>query len=258
MKFHTLIASDVDGTLIPEETTEMPQAVLDAVADAWERGYLFVAASGRQYPSLRALFAPVADKMAFLIENGSGIYYQEKLLYAKTLDREHILEMVRFVDAQPECEWLADGAGNSCARPKGNNFVYQLEQVQKLQVHYINSYDQIPDQVMKIAVWCPTGSERFEMPFRAKFGHCSRVAVSGADWIDFSASDKGAGLEKACELFDIPESYTIAFGDNWNDQTMLDFAAHPYIMATAAEALRSRYANVCRNVPEELKKFFGN
>ena len=35
---------------------------------------------------------------------------------------------------------------------------------------------------------------------------------------------------------------------------MLDFVAHPYIMATANAGLRGKYANVCASVPEELKK----
>ncbi len=39
---------------------------------------------------------------------------------------------------------------------------------------------------------------------------------------------------------------------------MLDFVAHPYIMATANAGLRGKYANVCASVPEELKKFWKN
>ena len=48
MSFHTLIASDIDGTLIPEETTIIPEAVYAQVRTAREKGFLFMAASGRQ------------------------------------------------------------------------------------------------------------------------------------------------------------------------------------------------------------------
>ena len=256
MSFHTLIASDIDGTLIPEETTVIPEAVYTQVRAAREKGFLFVAASGRQYPSLRALFAPVADQMAFLIENGGGIYYQEKLIYSNAFPRETAIQIARYVQSVLDCEFLADGAGESIAIPKSDAFVHQLEDVQKLSVRYVSDFDEFPDQIMKIAVWCPKGSGQYEAPFQAQFGFCSKIAVSGGAWIDFSVSDKGSGLKAACELFDIPQERTIAFGDNWNDVPMLDFVAQPYIMESAAPALKARYSNHCSDVPETLKKIF--
>lgn len=256
MSFHTLIASDIDGTLIPEETTIIPEAVYAQVRTAREKGFLFMAASGRQYPSLRALFAPVADQMAFLIENGGGIYYQEKLIYFNAFERDTAIRIARYVQSVPNCEFLADGAGESYAIPKNRAFVHQLEDVQKLSVRYIDDFDAFPDRVMKIAVWCPKGSDQYEKPFAERFGHCSKIAVSGSAWIDFSVSDKGSGLKAACELFQIPQERTIAFGDNWNDVSMLDFVAHPYIMESAAPALKKRYFNTCSDVPTVLEKIF--
>ena len=254
MTFHTLIASDINGTLIPEEDTVVPEIVFDRVRKAWEKGYLFVAASGRQYPSLRGLFAPVADKMAFVIENGGGIYFQDKLIYANSFERSTAMDIARYVQSQPDCEFLADGEGDSYAIPKTPAFVHQLEDVQKLGVRYIRDYGEFPERVMKIAVWCPKGTAQYEADFRRAWGHCSRVAVSGATWIDFSVSDKGMGLEAACRLFGIPREKTMAFGDNWNDVPMLDFVARPYIMVNANPTLRDRYARVCPSVPDELKK----
>ncbi len=258
MRFHSLIASDIDGTLIPEEETVISESVHRQVRAAWDAGWLFVAASGRQYPSLRALFAPVADKMAFVIENGGGVYYQDKLIYSSAFDRGTALAIARYVHSLPDCEFLADGAGESVAMPRSPAFVHQLEQVQKLQVRYIEDFDHFPEQVMKLAVWCPGGSSGFEGKFRRAWGHCSRVAVSGASWIDFSCSDKGRGLAAVCRLFDIPRQRTVAFGDNWNDVPMLEFAARPYIMAGAAPALRDKYSRVCVDVPEEIKKILAN
>lgn len=71
-------------------------------------------------------------------------------------------------------------------------------------------------------------------------------------------SDKGTGLRAACRLFGISQEKTIAFGDNWNDESMLDFVAHPYIMSTANPTLRGKYGNVCASVPEEMKKILEN
>lgn len=256
MKFHTLIASDIDGTLIPEESTVIPEAVFEQVRAAHEKGCLFVAASGRQYYSLRALFEPVVDKMAFLIENGSALFYQDKMIHADAFDRDLAISIAKFVQATPNCEFLADGEGDSCVIPKSDRFIRQLLDVQKLSICQISDFDEFPEQIMKIAVWCTDGAVCHEKAFKEAFGHCSNIAISGKTWIDFSASNKGAGVKAACRIFGIPEENTYGFGDNWNDVTMLDVVRHPYIMASAHPELKAKYPNVCVNVPDELKKIF--
>ena len=251
-----LVCSDLDGTLLQYGKKELEGEIFDQIRALHDQGILFCPASGRQYTSLRKLFAPVADQMAFLIENGGGIYYQEKLIYFNAFERDTAIQIARYVQSVPNCEFLADGAGESYALPKSRAFVHQLEDVQKLSVRYIDDFDAFPDRLMKIAVWCPKGSDQYEKPFAERFGHCSKIAVSGSAWIDFSVSDKGSGLKAACELFQIPQERTIAFGDNWNDVSMLDFVANPYIMESAAPALKKRYFNTCSDVPTVLEKIF--
>ncbi len=254
MKFHSLIASDIDGTLIPEETTVIPEAVFEQVRAAYEKGYLFVAASGRQYSSLRELFAPVADQMAFLVENGSGVFYQDKMIDSAAFEKDVAIEIAKFVQNTPNCEFLADGEEEICVIPKSDILLHQLIDIQKLKVRVVADFDELPERIMKIAVWCTDGAACHDAAFKAAFDGQACIAVSGKAWIDFSKSNKGDGVRNVCRLFDIPEENTYGFGDNWNDVTMLDTVAHPYIMETAEEALKQRYSNVCTSVPEELKK----
>lgn len=69
-----LIASDIDGTLLPYDETVMPLRLFPLIRRLRERNILFCPASGRQYHSMRTLFAPVADEMCFLCENGAVLY----------------------------------------------------------------------------------------------------------------------------------------------------------------------------------------
>ena len=64
IQFHTLVASDLDGTLLPEGQTELSCAVFDEIRRLHDCGILFCAASGRPLDALRRLFAPVADEIA--------------------------------------------------------------------------------------------------------------------------------------------------------------------------------------------------
>ena len=56
---------------------------LNEIRALHDRGILFCPASGRQYTSLRKLFAPVADDCIYLCENGAVVYRGGKVI-AKT------------------------------------------------------------------------------------------------------------------------------------------------------------------------------
>ena len=63
-----LIASDIDGTLLPYDETVMPQRLFPLIRRLRERNILFCPASGRQYHSMRTLFAPWRTRCAFCVK----------------------------------------------------------------------------------------------------------------------------------------------------------------------------------------------
>ena len=54
-----LIATDVDGTLVKDSSREVSQEVIGTIQQLVDKGYYFMIASGRQYGSIRKMFAPV-------------------------------------------------------------------------------------------------------------------------------------------------------------------------------------------------------
>lgn len=68
-----LVASDVDGTLVPDGTFEINPEIYDVIKKLKEKGITFAAASGRQYASLKKLFAPVADLILYIPDNGGFV-----------------------------------------------------------------------------------------------------------------------------------------------------------------------------------------
>jgi len=75
-----LICSDIDGTLLQYGKKELEGEIFEQIRELHRRGILFCPASGRQYTSLRKLFAPVADCCVFLCENGGVIYKDEQCI----------------------------------------------------------------------------------------------------------------------------------------------------------------------------------
>ena len=66
-----LIACDLDGTLLHPGEREPRSEAFKLIDELHRRGIVFMPASGRQYASLRYLFAPVADELAYVCENGA-------------------------------------------------------------------------------------------------------------------------------------------------------------------------------------------
>ena len=61
-----LIATDVDGTLVKDSSREVSQEVIGTIQQLVDKGYYFMIASGRQYGSIRKMFAPVNRNLLFI------------------------------------------------------------------------------------------------------------------------------------------------------------------------------------------------
>ena len=78
-----LVASDIDGTLLLNGSRNLSERIVEQIKKLKQQGVLFVASSGRQIPNLKRLFAPVADDIAYIAENGAIIEYNGKIIFKK-------------------------------------------------------------------------------------------------------------------------------------------------------------------------------
>ena len=90
-----LIASDLDGTLLLNGAQSLPEELFPLIKKLKEMGILFVAASGRQYANMKRMFAPVADEIAYISENGGLALQNDKVLYQDSFDPALVKEIVR-------------------------------------------------------------------------------------------------------------------------------------------------------------------
>ena len=98
-----LAAADMDNTLLPEGTFDLNPEYYDVVRALKEKGILFVAASGRHYSSIRKLWEPLKDEIAFLGGNGSVVMYRDEVLSANEIPREDYVEVLNAMrKAEPD------------------------------------------------------------------------------------------------------------------------------------------------------------
>lgn len=111
----------------------------------------------------------------------------------------------------------------------------------------------VPEDIIKVSAYCPGGIDAAKEALFPKWEAHFRCAVAGAVWLDFTLADKGLGVRRLCEALGLRLEEVMAFGDNYNDVSMLEQAGRSYLMESAAPELRARFPTRCRTVAEVLE-----
>ena len=236
-----MICSDLDGTLLQYGRKTLEPEVFTLIEQLADRGILFCPASGRQYTSQKKLFAPVADRCAFLCENG-GVLYKEDVCIGKTpMPRALAEEIARDLWERSDGQGEVMLSGQNCAylMERGLGMLDRIRFIGN-QYKIIRNPSDVPEEIVKVSVYLHEGVEKYADRFVPRWQEAN-CAVAGPYWIDTTLANKGTGVQKLCEVLGVAPEEVLAFGDNYNDTAMLDLVGTPYIMDSAAAPLRERY-----------------
>ena len=239
-----LIASDLDGTLLQNNSQSINKRMLEIIEKLHEKGILFVAASGRQYPNLYRLFEPVSKHMAFICENGGLVKYQDKVISKTPMNRELGIMLMEDIWNTDGCEVLLSGENTSYLKPKAASYLHRMKDIVKNNVTVIDDFSKVKEDFIKISVYEESGIvEGHGSYFTNKWGNQLKSTISGHGWLDFTAPtvNKGTALSALTNALSIDISETMAFGDNYNDLEMLSLVGHGYVMENAVEDIKNRY-----------------
>lgn len=236
-----MVCSDLDGTLLQYGKKNLEGEIFTQIRALHERGILFCPASGRQYNSLRQLFAPVADCCVFLCENG-GVVFRDGRVIAKNPMPRALAEEIAWDfwnRTDEKGEIMLSGENTVYLMSRGRGMVDRVKFIGN-NYRIISDPAEIPEDIVKVSVYIAEGVDDFAPRFVERWKHAN-CAVAGPKWIDTTLSNKGTGVKSLCRTLDITPDEIMAFGDNYNDVAMLDLVGTAYIMDTAAAPLRQRY-----------------
>ncbi len=246
-----LIASDIDGTLLPHGQREISDEMFYLIQRLHDAGIRFVPASGRQYPSMRRLFAPVAELLTYVCENGSLVMEGSDLLFQSVIDRQTGLALIADIEAQPGLEVLLNCQQSCYISPRDADYVHHIRDVLCNHTHTVNEFTRVQEPFLKISAWCTGGvTPALVDYFKSRWGETMNVAVAGEKWIDITLSDKGSAVAHIAQKHGIKPEEVMAFGDNFNDIKMLQYARHSYAMATADPVVLANAAHQCNRVED--------
>lgn len=235
-----LIASDLDGTLLPPSKV-MPEKIFEIIDRLYRHGVVFAPASGRQLPNLKRLFAPVLDKIAIIAENGGIGWFGGETVFSDPTPAESVRYALGVIRTEPDlypvlsctdCAYYEDGYERFVTTLKrsysSEQRIDKLEEVLETQT------------VLKISVWDDRpAAEHGGIVLPPKIEGL-RTMISGYDWLDVSAAgaNKGKALRAIAERLHIGKSETAAFGDHMNDLEMLQASGQAFLPDNAFGRLK--------------------
>lgn len=241
-----LFACDLDGTLLPPDK-KMPEETFALIEKIATRGGIFAPASGRQLPNLLKLFAPVADKIAVIAENGGLVWYKGRIVFSDPTPAADVKRALGAIRAQKglypvlscaDCAYYEDGY------PRFTEILKKSYSSEKR----VENLDDVADRevILKISVWDDETAAEHGGKILPRLTEGLRTIVSGYDWLDVSAAhaNKGRALRALMERLGVKKEQCAAFGDHMNDLEMLKESGSPYVTANAYPPLKELIGEV--------------
>lgn len=235
-----LVASDLDGTILLNGAQEVDDSLVEVVDQLVRSGVIFAPASGRQCESLRRLFAPIADQLMYIGENGALVRYHNETIAKTPMDYNLAMDIIDDVYKIKNCEVLISGENTAYIKPKSKEYEYRMTKVVKYHTTFVDDFRDIKEDILKIAICDLSGIEHSKEYLLSRWGDQTAAAVSGSQYLDYTDQkvSKGYAIKQVQERLNIKPSECMAFGDNFNDITMLDAVEHSYVMEKAVEEIK--------------------
>ena len=252
-----LIASDIDGTLLPEGTSDLNPEYFKAIRELKKKGIRFAAVSGRNYNSAAKLFEPVLEDIYLIVQNGGWILEGSRTIYARTFRQETILGITDAVEKMTGMSsyighakegiyvYAKDPSIITMMREGYHNICFPLDSIQ--------DFRNLETSFFEMSVYIEKDPRKAELPFSRETAREVSYAVAGSHWIDMmpEGTSKGEALRWLYDHTGIRKEETIACGDNDNDLPLLLAAGDSYCVEEAVEEVKKAAGHVAGSMYED-------
>lgn len=250
MKNYKLIVTDMDGTVLGEDHKITPENKI-ALKKAEKMGIKIVFATGRFHDSAKEHVEFLDNTMPIISSNGSIIKHPvtDEVLYSNFIDREICLKVMDIID--------------------NYNLKYQIYTDEKI----LQKYETEEEMIFMKEFIVKNFSDKAEILFKKdlkedvknskvlkfnvmeidkqelldkvrhdlQFVDNIEITSSWKDNLEIMSegSHKGKAVEYLSSLFGIDREHIIAFGDNYNDLSMIEFAGIGVAMGNAEEDVKN-------------------
>lgn len=233
MKDIKMVITDMDGTLL-NSNHNVSTRFFNAFKMLKQQNIQFVAASGRPYYSIIEKLQPIKNHITIVAENGGLIIQNENVLLSNVLKTERLVELYKLVTNIKNAYPIFCTQHQAFILKTSDDIINTLSEYYTLYT-VIDSFEEIKDNVIKIALYHSSNAEQHIFPFLKHLKPELNVVISGNHWVDISEAitNKGNAITFLQKHFNTKPSETMVFGDYNNDLEMLKCAKFSYAMANA-------------------------
>lgn len=149
-----LVAVDMDGTFL-DSTGDYDRERFARLHDRlWDAGVVFVSASGNQYWQLRTFFSDVPGVL-YVAENGAVVGSHDEIWEASTLSPAATWGTVELLDRLNGVFVVTCGQESAYALRDNPPDVVDLMRVYYTRLALVDSWDDVTEPVLKLALACP-------------------------------------------------------------------------------------------------------
>lgn len=262
-----VIALDLDGTLLTPQKTLLP-ASLEALARAREAGYQPIIVTGRHHVAIHPFYQALALDTPAICCNGTYLYdYQaKKVLESDPLPAEAALKVIALLEEHQIHGLMYVDDAMLYQYPAGHvirtqNWAKSLPAEQRPVFTQVASLAQAAQDVN--AVWKFALTDE-DIPKLQAFGRHVESSLglecewSWHDQVDVAqrGNSKGYRLKRWVEAQGLTMQDVVAFGDNYNDISMLETAGIGVAMGNADDAVKARASVVIGdNATDSIAQF---
>jgi Cof subfamily protein (haloacid dehalogenase superfamily) len=243
---------DVDGTLLSEETHQVPESAIRAIAKSRESGNLVFINSGRTWSFLGEI-RDMIEVDGFLCGCGTCVVEQDKVIYQKSIPVPRGIELrknfLRF-----GYDVVLEGTQGLYCRPELSH-IPELRGLQERQgSDGVIDYDHWEDPELVFDKFCMFGDENSDRDGMFAFLEPD-LEVIGRGRQFFEVVPKGCtkatAIQWVLEHYGIDKKDAYVFGDSSNDLAMFEFADNAILMEVHDAVLEPYATFVTKKVEED-------
>lgn len=234
-----LVAMDLDDTLLDEEK-KVPKDTADILKRLHDNGIHIVISSGRMTPTQMSIAKAFTQDISYISYNGSVVVFEDGQRAEFDIPVDKIREVVRYCNEEHLYVVIYHNE-SIYAQTYEEGLRYDIDTINARSVEIMDFLEGEIFPTPKIVILAhpdkvPTIVKDVEKRFPDLFITRSNSAV-----IEFMPKgvSKESGLKLVCEHLGIDREEVIAFGDNYNDMSMVEWAGMGVAVANSVDDLKA-------------------
>lgn len=227
-----IIASDLDGTLLNEES-EINESTIEAVRMAQCAGIRFIAVTGRSWNTAHSILREAGINGDYVLLNGAEFRTSSgKVIYQESIENYTAKKIIKYLsDVGIDFEINTDMGDYST----DTNICEAASEIPDFKQFWNRN-----PKILKIFIFSDISTHLGKIRKNLQYFNGITITSSAVCNIEVTSADAGKGmmLKKAAEYYQVSKEDVVVFGNGENDESMFREFSHSRAVENAVPIIR--------------------